>query len=101
MKNVVKVDAELADLMPVYLQSRREELARIAGLLKAGDFSALQTIGHKLHGSGGGFGLDFLTDLGMRMESSAQAGDKSAFEEQAAELKDFLDSVEIEFLPEE
>jgi len=99
MKKIIKVDADLADLMPVYLKSRREELARIQALLEAGDMDALQVIGHKMHGSGGGYGLDILTDLGARMENSAQAGDKAALAAQAAELKDFLDSVEIEFVP--
>ncbi len=99
MKNIIKVDADLAALMPVYLRNRREELVRIQALLEAGDMGALQVIGHKMHGSGGGYGLDLLTDLGARMESSAQAGDKAALTAQAAEMKVFLDSVEIQFVP--
>jgi HPt (histidine-containing phosphotransfer) domain-containing protein len=99
MKKIIKVDADLAELVPVYLNSRRDELERISALLKAGDMPALQVIGHKMRGSGGGYGLDFLTELGERMENSAKAGDKAALTAQAAELKDFLESVEIEFLP--
>ena len=99
MKRIIKVDSDLAELMPAYLKNRREELARISSLLETGDFAALQVIGHKMHGTGGGYGLDLLTDLGARMENSAQAGDKAALTAQAAELKDFLDSAEIEFVP--
>ncbi len=99
MKKIIKVDADLADLLPGYLQNRRDELAVIAGLLKEGQFKELRSIGHKLHGSGGGVGLDFLTELGRRMEVSAEACDGAALAAQAGELKEFLDSVEIEFVP--
>ena len=99
MKRVIKVDEDLKELFPVYIRSKREELARIPALLKAGDLDAVRIIGHKMRGSGGGYGLDFLTELGGRMESSAEAGDKAALTTQTAELKNFLDSLEIEFVP--
>jgi HPt (histidine-containing phosphotransfer) domain-containing protein len=99
MKKIIKVDAELRELMPAYLRGRHEDLASIHALLEAGDFDALWGIAHKLRGSGGGFGLDFLTALGERMEVSAKAADKAALTAQAAELKDFLETLEIEFVP--
>lgn len=101
MKKIIKVDADLAELIPAYLEHRREEAARLPALIEAGDFDSLWGIAHKLHGSGGGFGLDFLTEIGERMESSAKARDKAALTALAAELKEFLDSVEIQFVPEE
>lgn len=99
MKITIKVDEDLKELMPGYLRSRRGDLARIAELLEAGDFDSLWTIGHKLHGSGGGFGLDFITETGARLEKAAKVRDKAALKAEAAGLKDFLDSVEIEFVP--
>ncbi|MGD9643333.1 MAG: Hpt domain-containing protein [Elusimicrobiales bacterium] len=99
MKYKVKIDRDLADLIPMYLQGRRDELPVIASLLEKGDFAGLKTIGHKLHGSGGGFGLDFLTELGVRMENSAAAADKAALAAQAGELKEFIENLEIEYVP--
>lgn len=95
----ITVDSDLKDLMPVYLQGRRDELPVIASLLERGDFAGLKAIGHKLHGSGGGFGLDFLTDLGVRMEKSAAAADRAALAAQAGELKEFIENLEIEYAP--
>ncbi len=95
----IKVDADLKDLMPVYLQGRRDELPLIAALLEKGDFAGLKAIGHKLHGSGGGFGLDYLTELGRRMENSAANCEKAALSAQAAELKEFIKNLEIEYVP--
>jgi HPt (histidine-containing phosphotransfer) domain-containing protein len=99
MKHLVKIDEDLRDLVPGYLQNRRDELKTIAGLLEKGDFAGLKAIGHKLRGSGGGYGLDFLTELGARLEASAIAADKPALTAQAAELKDFLENLEIEYVP--
>lgn len=96
-KTTIVVDGDLAELMPIYLQSRRDELERLPELLKQGDFTQLQGIGHKLRGSGGGFGLDFLTELGKRMEAAGSAADKQALAAQVAELKAFLESLQIEF----
>ena len=99
MKHLVKIDEDLRDLVPGYLQNRRDELKTIVGLLEKGDFAGLKAIGHKLRGSGGGYGLDFLTEAGERIEGSAKAKDKAALTTQAAEVKDFLDTLEIEFVP--
>jgi len=99
MKRIIRVDGELAEIIPAYLEHRREELARLPALLDAGDFDALRVIGHKLRGSGGGYGLDPLTEIGERMENAAKAKDKTALEAQTAELKEFLESVVIEFAP--
>lgn len=99
MKIIIKVDAGLAGLIPGYLQNRRDDLARIPALIIAGDFDALKGIGHKMRGSGGGYGLDLLTEIGRRIETSALAGDKDALTAQAGELKDFLESVEIQYVP--
>jgi HPt (histidine-containing phosphotransfer) domain-containing protein len=100
MKKIIKVDAELADILPAYLKRRREELPRLPALLGAGDFQALAVIGHQLRGSGGGYGLDPLTGIGERMEKSARAKDRAALEAQAAELGAFLDELQLEFVPE-
>lgn len=99
MKRIIKVDGELAEIVPAYLEHRREELARLPALLEAGDFEALRGIGHKMRGSGGGYGLDLLTEIGERMENAAKAKDKTALAAQAAELAEFLESLEIEYAP--
>jgi len=95
MKKIIEVDADVIDLIPVYLQSRRDEVPRIHAFLEAGDFKSLWGVAHKLHGSGGGYGLDFISELGVRMEKAALACDKAELTAQAAELAEFLFSVEV------
>lgn len=98
-KQVIKVDEDLKDMVPLYLKNWNAQLPVIAALLEKNDFKELKAIGHKLHGSGGGFGFDFLTELGKRMELSAAASDKAALTGQAAELKTYLESIEVEYVP--
>lgn len=96
-KKTVKIDPDLKDLFPVYLENTRGHLAAMPQFLKDERFDALWAVGHKLHGSGGGYGLDFLTELGERLEAAAKGCDRPAIEAQIKELGDFLDSLEIEY----
>ena len=96
-KNIVKIDPDLKDLVPTYLAHTAEKLAAMPQLLKDGDFDALWGMGHQLHGAGGGYGLDFLTEFGKKMETAAKDSDKPAIEAQIKELKEFLDTLVIEY----
>lgn len=97
-KIVVKIDKDIADLVPVYLNSRRKNMEEIPGLLAKDDYEALRRMGHQMKGSGGGFGLALLTGLGGRIELAAQKKDKKAIQAQAAKLRDYLDSLEIVYV---
>lgn len=98
MKKIIKVDAELAGFTPDYIKNRLAEAAMIPALAEAGAFAELWTIAHKMHGSGGGFGLEQVSEIGARMEKSAKAADKAALCALAAELKEFLDSIVVEYV---
>ena len=100
-KKIVKVDPDLKDIIPNYIASTKTKLEAMPQLLREGKFDALWGIGHNLHGSGGGFGLDFLTELGARLEVTARKTDRQAIEAQTEELRDFLDSLEIEYADQE
>jgi hypothetical protein len=94
-KTILKIDPDLEDIIPGYLENRRKDLAAMPLLLKQGDFDALRVMGHKMRGSGGGYGMDFLTAFGARLEAAAQNKEQPAIKELAGELGDFLDSLEI------
>lgn len=91
----VVVDKELADIIPEYLQIRNKELPELQALLAAGDLDEARKIGHKLAGSGGGYGFDRLSEIGARLEAAGLAGDAAAAAVCAAELKDFLGNLEV------
>ena len=94
---VIHCSRDLEAIMPRYLARRQEEIGRIRASLTAGDYQALRLIGHSLKGSGGGYGLPALSDLGMRIEREALAADAAALEALLAEYSDYLDRLQIVF----
>lgn len=95
-KIIVHIDDEdILELAPGYLESRRSELAVLRDALAEGDFEALRSLGHKMKGSGGGFGFDRITEIGGNLESFATARDAQAVEREIADLRDYLARVEI------
>ena len=59
-KFVVVVDDDLQDLIPDYLEGRRKDIAAIRSALERDDLESIRSIGHKMKGSGGGYGFDRL-----------------------------------------
>ena len=91
----IVVDKELAEIVPEYLEIRKRELPELQALLAAGGLDEMRKIGHKLAGSGGGYGFDRLSEIGRKLEASAQSGDVPASGACVAELKDFLENLEV------
>ncbi|HOK05676.1 MAG TPA: Hpt domain-containing protein [Syntrophales bacterium] len=91
----VVVDEDLWDLIPNYLANRRRDVEAIGEALAAGDFEKIRGIGHKMKGSGGGYGFDEITSIGRGMEEAAKAGDGIAIRRELKRLDDYLGKVEV------
>lgn len=91
----ISVDKDLQDIVPVYLETRREEIPELFALHSAGDLEALRKVGHKLSGSGGGYGFDRLSELGKQIETLALAGDAAGVAARLEEIKDYLENLEV------
>ena len=92
---VVHVDEDLHDLIPEYLARRREEVTAMEKALARGDHDAIRVIGHKLKGSGAGYGFAPITTLGGELEVAAKAGDAGAIARSLAALADYLARVDV------
>lgn len=93
----VVVDKELADIVPEYLRIRKDELPELQALLAAGNLDEARKIGHKLAGSGGGYGFDRLSEIGAKLEAAGLAGNAAIAGACAADLKDFLENLEVAY----
>jgi HPt (histidine-containing phosphotransfer) domain-containing protein len=92
---IARCSKDLEHIVPRYLTRRREEIASFRSGLDAGDYSAIRLIGHGLKGSGGGYGLSALSDIGARIEKAAIAGDAGALETLLAEYADYVERLQI------
>lgn len=91
----VTVAAWLAPLMPTYLAHRHKDLAALQTAVAESDLAAAGRIGHALKGSGGSYGLQWLTDLGAELETAAEAGDLARVGRAVTALREWLEQVEV------
>lgn len=96
-KYKVAVDKDLADVVPTYLEIRNKEIPELQALLAAGNLDEARKIGHKLAGSGGGYGFDRLSEIGRKLEAAGLASDAAAAAACAAELKEYLENLEVTY----
>lgn len=95
--NIVRIDKDLEDLIPGYLERRQGDVASILKALEKSDNEAIRIIGHTMKGSGGGYGLDRITEIGRYIEGAAKSGDREEILRQVDELSDFLSSLKVVF----
>ncbi|HTI67215.1 MAG TPA: PAS domain S-box protein [Caulobacteraceae bacterium] len=86
-----RAERNLAERTPAYLQSCRQNVVAMGEALDRADFGAVTILGHNLRGSGGGFGLQAITDFGAGLEQAAGSADIDASRRWVAELSDYLD----------
>jgi len=91
----VHVDAELAEILPRYLDNRRRDAVALEEAVAQGDFDRIRTLGHQFKGSGGAYGLDAITRMGAALESAAKARDLATIRKGTAEIREFLQCVHV------
>jgi histidine phosphotransfer protein HptB len=94
-KIVVQVDADLEDLIPGYLQNRRQDVDAILQALENQNFETIRILGHTMKGTGGGYGFDAITEMGRALEAAAKDKNGPAIRQGVAALLDYLGAVEV------
>ncbi len=92
---IVKIDKDLEDLIPGYLENRRRDVISIREALKKNDLDTIRIVGHSMKGSGGGYGFDRITEIGKLIEESAKNMDKEGIIGHIDGLSRYLDHIEI------
>lgn len=96
-KTTVKVDKDLEDLIPGFMQRRRGDVASLKASLSAGELDKIRITGHSMKGTGGGYGFDDLSRIGAGLEKAALAEDAEKISALVDRLEQYLDNVVIEF----
>ena len=91
----IRIDPELASLIPGFLANRRNDVALLSAAVEHGDFETARILGHSMKGSGGGYGFDGITDIGGDIETAAKQGDSAVIRAHVAALSLYLARVEI------
>jgi two-component system sensor histidine kinase/response regulator len=91
----IHVPAGLRDIMPGYIERQRTVVRTILDAVDQSDFAGLRTIGHRMKGSGAGYGLDRITEIGAALEEAAAQTNPARIRELSGELESFLSQVEL------
>ena len=90
-----RVNAKFARHIPAYLQSCRQHVVTMLDALGRTDFKTMTDLGHRISGSGGMFGFETITNIGIALEDAAMISDGVASGKLVDALSRYLDSVEI------
>jgi histidine phosphotransfer protein HptB len=91
------VDADLADIIPGYLDNRRREVRLMREAVAAAENEIIRVTGHSMKGSGGGYGFDAITEFGSLMEQAAKQGNAEAILEAITKLEGYLERLEVKY----
>ena len=94
-KVIAKVDPDLRDLIPGYLENRQKDINTIIKALETSDFDKIRVLGHSMRGSGGGYGFMAVSKIGEGFEIAAKQKNPELIKIHLAELSDFLERVTL------
>lgn len=97
---IVRVDADLKEIVPGFIQNRRQDIVAMETFLYEKNYEAIRLLGHSMKGAGTSYGFHFISEIGKAIEAAAKAGSAQIIAQKKTELKDFLDGVQIEFVVE-
>ncbi len=94
-KLVIKVDPDLAGLIPGFIQGRHDDIRELKIAVEKGDMDTARILGHNMKGSGGGYGFNGITEIGGALEKAAKDGNKEEIVRLIGELSGYLGRIEI------
>ena len=93
----IQVEEGMEDVVPGYLERRKSEVAVYRDALAKGDLEAIRGMAHRMKGTGSGYGLPTLTELGGAIEQAAKQSDTVVIQTKLEALAQYLDKVELEY----
>jgi len=84
-----------ASMVAAYVQRCLAALPAAKTALVGLDHNSLRVYGHRLKGSGGGYGIPRLTEFGAVIEAAARRGDTAELQNQFAEMEVYLSRLEV------
>ena len=93
--DVVTPDPEVAALVPEFLANRKSDVTKLRERIAAADWDAVRSLGHKMKGTGRGYGFARITDIGRAIEQAGTDEDARAASGAVDALARYLDRVRV------
>jgi signal transduction histidine kinase/CheY-like chemotaxis protein len=91
----VSVEDWLKPVVGRYLDDRRGDVAKLLAALDRGDYATARMLGHKMAGTGAGYGFEPITEIGSAIEEAAVAGDTARIRASTEDLDRYLGAVRV------
>ncbi len=95
LEDDVTPDPEIARLVPEFLANRRADVEKLRGLIEEGQWDAIKAIGHKMKGTGRGYGFPRISEIGRALESAGTDRDAGRSRAGADALDAYLERVRV------
>ena len=93
----VMVARDVEDLIPTFLNNRRNELNTLREALERQNFEQLTYVGNRMIGCGIPYGFDRVSYLGQHISQGAQAKNTELLAYTIAEYETFLSNLHVSF----
>jgi|KBSMisStandDraft_5_1062788.scaffolds.fasta_scaffold38685_4 HPt (histidine-containing phosphotransfer) domain-containing protein len=84
-----------AAMLTAYISRCLASLPNAKAALARLDYGHVRVFGHQLKGSGGGYGIPALTEMGLRIEAAAKQGDADKLHGHLDALEAYLGRLDI------
>ena len=93
--NTVIVDDDLSGVIDDYIREVKQDCQSLKQALASGDLEKIRGIGYDLQGSGAGYGLDYITEVGRNLGLVAGSGETAGLDELIEKLTAYLENVKL------
>lgn len=93
----VTIDSELAEIVPGYLENRRKDVITIRQALAQSEWETIRTLGHRMKGSGAGYGFAAITEIGRGLEVAAKECNAANITQGVDALEAYVQCVQVVF----
>lgn len=93
----IPIEPGMEDVVPFYLDKRRKEISQYRQALANRDFDSIRMLGHKMRGTGAGYGFAELTSIGAEIEKSALTRNVFDIMTTVDKLARYIDRVELKY----
>ncbi len=97
-KVIVEIDADLADLIPQFMENRKNDLSQLQILAQQGDSAALIQLAHRLKGVAAGYGFAELSALASQLEIAAKAQEIGRYQPLVTQIVSHFTNVEVSYV---
>jgi HPt (histidine-containing phosphotransfer) domain-containing protein len=94
-KITVYIDPDLEELIPRFLENRRNDAAALVSAIQGNDLKTVRLLGHRMKGDGGGYGFQEISRIGEALEQAALREDREVMKQQTTALATFLAQIEV------